>query len=259
MSSISLKKHLLPVFVVAALCFYSFGANAADTAAKTPAKAEMEQVIHDYILNNPDVILKSVDDYQKKTNRADQDAALEKSKDALFQDSSSPVVGNPNGDVTVIEFMDYNCHYCKLSMPLVLSLLDKDKSLRFVFRDFPILGPSSETAAKWALAANKQKKYFEFHKLLMANKTPISDELLEKTAKSLNLDIGQVKKDIDGVEIAAQIEKNRGLASNLGLSGTPAFIIGSDVSYGALTLEEMEKKIADQRQKAGTAKKPAAK
>jgi protein-disulfide isomerase len=140
-------------------------------------------------------------------------------------------------------------------MPVVLSTLEKDKNIRFVFKDFPILGPTSETAAKWALAAGKQKKYFEYHKIVMGNKTPITDDFLESAAKSLNLDIGQMKKDIVSAEIVTQIEKNRSLANSLGLSGTPAFIIGDEVAYGALTAEEMEKKVAEQRAAKNKSKK----
>jgi protein-disulfide isomerase len=250
MSSYLFKKAILPVLAIVAISFCgSIASAAADPAAKNLSKSDVEQIIHDYLLNNPELILNSVDDYQKKSARSTQGAALEKNKDTLFKDSDSPEVGNPKGDVTVVEFMDYNCHYCKLSMPIVLSLLEKDKNIRVVFKDFPILGPTSETAAKWALAAKKQKKYFEFHKLLMNNKTPISDGLLEKIAKSLEMNLEQAKKDADGTETLLQIEKNRTLASSLGLSGTPAFIIGDDVSFGALSLEEMEKKISEERGK----------
>ena len=149
--------------------------------------------------------------------------------------------------MTIVEFFDYNCGYCKKAFPEIQSLLGKDKKIRFVFKDFPILGPSSETAAKWALAAQKQKKYFAFHTLMMQNKTRIDDDLLESVAKKAGLDVAQAKKDIESSDILVQIEKNRSLAGNLGLGGTPAFIIGDDVVPGALSLEEIENRIADLR------------
>lgn len=252
------------IAALAVVLSISTGALAAETtsAPKALTTADVEQIVHDYIMKNPEVILTAVDDYQKKSQRQTQGAALEKNKDAIFNDTSSPIVGNPKGDVTIVEFMDYNCHYCKLSFPTVLSMIAKDKNLRVVMKDFPILGPTSETAAKWALAAQKQKKYLEFHKALMENKAPISDELLEKTATDTGLDVAQIKKDIQGSDILLQIEKNRSLASNLGLSGTPAFVIGDTVVFGAYSQEEMEKMVFDARAKktapADTAK-PAAK
>jgi protein-disulfide isomerase len=251
MSSRRFKNVALSLLIALAL---GFGSISVSTAADVPAaaslsKADVEKIVHDYIVDNPLLILTAVDDYQKKTTLSTQTAALEKNQEFLFKDSDSPEAGNPAGDVTVVEFMDYNCHYCKISMPTVLSMIEKDKQVRFVFKDFPILGPTSETAAKWAIAAQKQKKYFEFHKAMMGNKTPISDELLEKIAKGLGMDVAQAKKDAGSTEVSQQISKNHALAANLGLSGTPAFIIGDEVFSGALPLEEMEKKVSDLRAK----------
>lgn len=256
------KNTALSLLIVLGAFFGGSGVAAAAGAPATPApaavpaspppasltKADVEKIVHDYIMENPVVILTAVDEYQKKTQAGAQGAALEKNKDFLYGDADSPVMGNPAGDVTVVEFMDYNCHYCKVSLPTILSLLEKDKQVRVIFKDFPILGPTSETAAKWALAAQKQKKYFEFHKALMDNKSPISNEVLEKIAKNLGLDVAQAKKDAEGAEVSGQISKNRSLAMNLGLSGTPAFIIGDEVFAGAMPLEDMQKEIAELRQ-----------
>jgi protein-disulfide isomerase len=224
-------------------------ADAPPSAPASLTKADVEKIIHDYIVDNPLLILNSVDDYQKKITLSTQNSALEKNQDFLFKDADSPEVGDPAGDVTIVEFMDYNCHYCKLAMPTVMSLLEKDKKLRVIFKDFPILGPTSETAAKWAIAAQKQKKYFEFHKALMGNKIPLSDAVLEKIAKDLGLDVAQAKKDADSTEVAQQISKNQALGSSLGLSGTPAFIVGEEVISGVMPLEDMQKMIAAQRAK----------
>jgi protein-disulfide isomerase len=263
MSSRRLKNIALSLLAALAIGFASVTVSvAADTHVPAPApavapapapanltKADVEKIVHDYIVDNPLLILSSVDDYQKKIMLSTQNSALEKNQDFLFKDADSPEVGNPAGDVTVVEFMDYNCHYCKLAMPTVMSLLEKDKKLRIIFKDFPILGPTSETAAKWAIAAQKQKKYFEFHKAMMGNKSPISDALLEKIAKNLGLDVAQAKKDANSTEVAQQIGKNHALGSELGLSGTPAFIIGDEVFSGIMPLEDMEKKISELRAK----------
>ena len=216
-------------------------------AEKSMSKAEVEGIVHDYIMNNPKTILESVDEYQKKTVQLRQDAALAKNKDKLAGNDGTPEAGAPGGDATVVEFFDYNCGYCKKVFPEVKKLLEKDKKVRVIFRDFPILGPSSENAAKWALAAQKQKKYYAFHTAMMENRKPIDDDLLAETAKSVGMDAAQAKKDAEGTEILMQIEKNRLLANDLGITGTPAFIIGDTLAPGAISLEEMEKRIAAQR------------
>lgn len=221
----------------------------AAAAPKVLTQADVEKIVHDYIINNAEVILTSVDDYQKRSQRENQDAALKKNKEAVFNDADAPMLGNPKGDVTIVEFMDYNCHYCKQSFPTVMALIEKDKNIRFIMKDFPILGPSSETAAKWALAAQKQKKYFEFHKAMMEHKGPITDDGLEKAAKAAGMDVALGKKDSQSTDVMLQIEKNRNLAASLGLSGTPAFIVGDQIAFGAYSQEDMEKMIKDARTK----------
>jgi protein-disulfide isomerase len=251
MSPRFLKTIVLPALaLVVAAALWAVPAKAADEGAKSLSKADVEKIIHDYIVANPQVILNAVDDYQRTGAAARAVEGMSKNKDNLQNDPASAFVGNPDGDVTVVEFFDYNCHFCKDALPTVMKLLDKDKNVRFVFKDFPILGPTSETAAKWALAANKQKKYFEFHKAMMENKTPIDDALLEKVAAGVGMNVDQAKKDIASQEILLQIEKDRTLANDIGIRGTPAFVVGDELVSGALTLESLEKKVAEQREKA---------
>lgn len=219
-------------------------ATPAATAGQALSKDQIEQIVHDYIVANPQLIMDSVDSYMKKTREAHSVQGLKQNKDTLTKDANSPEAGNPAGDVTVVEFFDYNCHFCKGSFPAIQSLLDKDKKVRVVFKEYPILGPSSETAAKWALAADKQKKYFAFHSAMMNNKEQINDELLEKVAKSVGMDVDKAKMDISSPDVLAEITKNRTLADQLDIHGTPAFIIGDDISGGAIPEEEMEQKIA---------------
>jgi len=213
-------------------------------------KADVEKIVQDYIMKNPQVILTSVDEYQKKSVQTRQGEALQQNSGAIFNDASSPVAGNPKGDVTVVKFSDYNCGYCKRAFEAVNSLLTKDKNVRFVFKDFPILGPSSKAAADWALAAQRQGKYFEFYKAMMLNKKPITDELLEKVAKDTGLDVTRAKKDAASKEVADQLDKNLALASSLGLSGTPVFIVGDTIIPGAVPVEELETLVSAARAKA---------
>ncbi len=236
-------KSIVLVALIAGFSAPSFAAE------KNLTTADVERIVRDYIVSNPQVILSSVDDYQKKSMQEKMSGALEANKDMVFKDANSPETGNPKGDVTVVEFFDYNCGYCKKVLPMVQELLEKDKNVRFVFKDFAILGPTSETAAKWALAAHKQKKYFEYHQALMNNNTPIDDALLEKIAKDIGMDAGQAKKDIESTAVLLQLEKNRALAGKLGMSGTPAFVIGDEIIPGAVGLDQVQAKIADQRKK----------
>jgi protein-disulfide isomerase len=247
------KVTLTALSLVAAGCIgFAFAPMLAGAESAALDKAQVEKIVHDYIMNNPKVLLESVNGYQQKEmedRMAKSSEDLKKNKDQLVNDSFSPVAGNPSGDVTIVEFFDYNCGYCKRAFAELQEVLNKDKNIRVVFKEFPILGPSSETAAKWALAASKQKKYFEFHKALMENKSPIDETLLEKLAQGAGMDVAQAKKDIDSPEVAQEIEKNRALASQLYISGTPAFVIGDDISRGAIPLAEMEKKISAARKK----------
>jgi len=247
----SLQKIVLSALSLATVMCIGFASvQAADTApasdqaasaqksvkAAALTKDEINTMIHDYIMNNPQVLMQSVEEYQKKSV---EDRAAQASKDV-----NSPEAGNPKGDVTVVEFFDYNCHYCKGAFPAVQSLIEKDKKVRVVFKEFPILGPTSGTAAKWALAAQKQKKYFEFHAAMMNNKEPISDELLARVAKNVGMDVDKAKEYVASPDAMIEITKNRKLAEQLDLNGTPAFIIGGNISRGAISEEEMESQIS---------------
>jgi len=246
----TLKTFLPAVMLTAALTF----AGAAPSAAEGLTKEAVQKIVHDYIMEHPDVILDAVNQYQQRTMEEKQKAAVETNREFLFRDERSPVIGNPEGDVTIVEFFDYNCGYCKRVLPAVLDLIKEDKNLRVVFKDIPILGPTSETAAKWALAAQRHNKYFEFHQALMNHKGPLTDETLNKFATDLGLDPARLKKDAETTDVLLQIERNRSLFTQMGFGGTPAFIIGEEVVPGAVSKEEM-KKLIDKTRAAKAAKK----
>jgi len=246
----SLQKIALSAVSLAAIAF--IGLTSAQAATATPAltKAQVEQIVHDYIMNNPKVLMDSVAGYQQKM-QADREAQageeLKKNMSTIVKDVNSPEAGNAKGDVTVVEFFDYNCHFCKGAFPAVQGLIDKDKKVRVVFKEFPILGPSSQTAAQWALAANKQGKYFAFHAAMMNNKEQINDDLLQKVAKSVGMDIDKAKVDINSPEVATEIAKNRTLAEQLDINGTPAFIVGDQINRGAIPEDALEQEISEIR------------
>jgi protein-disulfide isomerase len=241
----SLQKIALSALTLATAAF--IGLAPAQAAKNEPAltKEQVQKIVHDYILDHPEVLMQSVENFQKKKieeRQANAAESLKKNKELLTA-SGSPEAGNPKGDVTMVEFFDYNCHYCKVAYPAVRDLMDKDKKVRVIFKELPILGPSSEEAAKWALAAYAQKKYLDFHAAMMQNKEPITDSLLAKVAKKVGMDVDKAKEYVTSPDVASELAKNRALADQLDVSGTPAFIIGDDISRGAIPVEAMEEKV----------------
>jgi len=245
MFQVSIKKTALAIIMAGLLATAAPAAHAADTT--NLSKEEIEQIVHDYLMAHGDVVLNAVDTYQKKDVNDRQSAALKVNHDELFNNEKSPFIGNPKGDVTMIEFFDYNCHYCKDVFPTLKSLSDNDKNLKIIFKDFPILAPSSETAAKWALAAQRQNKYFEFHQKMMEHKGPITDEDIEKVAKSVDLDMSAARTYVDGTDAMMQLERNRALAQQMAFNGTPSFVINDTAFSGVPDKEDLKTKIADAR------------
>ncbi|MEZ0225491.1 MAG: thioredoxin domain-containing protein [Alphaproteobacteria bacterium] len=238
---------LLPAMLAAGLLL---GGTPAAVAAEL-SKEQIEEIVHDYIVNHADVILKSVDDFQRSDMEKRQSDALKLNHEELFNNEKSPFIGNPDGDVTMIEFFDYNCHYCKQIFPELRSLAEKDKKLKIIFKDLPILGPTSESSARWALAAQIQGKYFPFHQKLMEHKGPFTDDDLEGIAKNIGLDMAKAKKDVEGTEVLLQIERNRSLAGHMNFNGTPSFVINEQAFSGVPNQEELTRKIEEARGKKG--------
>jgi protein-disulfide isomerase len=217
-----------------------------------------EDAIAAYIDAHPDAIIKSIEKYQVESVKAASSAALQENADALFKDTQSPFIGAADGDVVLVEFFDYNCGYCRRAFGELKALSESDPRVKIIFKDFPILGPTSETAAKWALAAHKQGKYFDFHQRLMEHQGAISDDVLEKVATDAGLDVAALKTDVEGATIMMQVESNRALAGKMKISGTPAFILGDELIPGAIGKDELVQKIAAIRAKAGTVAAPTA-
>lgn len=218
-----------------------------------PARAEeftrdqINEMIHDYIMKNPQVILDAVDAFQKKNISDRQTEALERNHDEIFKNETSPFLGNPKGDVTIVEFFDYNCHYCKEVFFTLRKLAEEDKNLKVIFKDFPILGPTSNTAAKWALAAHRQKKYFEFHQKMMEHRGPLKNEDIEKAATDIGLDMAAARSYVDGTDSMMQLERNRALAAQMSFNGTPSFIINDESFSGVPDADDLRRKIAEKR------------
>ncbi len=219
----------------------------------TPAKAletvDIQKIIKDYIMEHPEVIVDALEAYQRDEQaRAEATAvsALEEHY-AVLTASDQPSVGNPDASVTVIEFFDYNCGYCKKAFPDVQELVAKDSDVRVVFQEFPVLGQSSEEAARWSLAAQKQGKYFEYHAALMDYRGQKNKAALLSLARDVGLDTEQLETDANSPEIAAAIERSRTIARDLNINGTPAFIVQKEFYRGYLGEGGLEHAVNDAR------------
>ncbi len=226
-------------------------------AAEPLSRDDVETIIKQYLHEHPEVILESVDAYRQKQEKL---SAEESSKNiekhlGYLTAPDAPGTGNPKGDVTVVEFFDYNCGYCKRALPDLQALLKTDKNLRLVLRDMPILSPTSVTASQWALAANKQGKYFEYHVALMNHNGPKDDSVLEKLAKDVGLNVEQLKKDAVSQDIAKTIQEDMTVAEDIGIHGTPAFIVNGQLYPGYLGPDGLKGAIDTARKNAAGKKK----
>ncbi len=251
-SSLSLKQKTLGLLGAAAV-FVSFTTTPAQAAEQFSAdqKTEIEQMFKDYIMNNGEVVIEAVDAFRQKEEVAEQEKMAEtiQSKMSVLASADAPSAGNPKGDVTIIEFLDYNCGYCKKAWPDINTVLETDKNVHFIFREMPILGESSKVAAQWALAAQKQDKYFEFHSALMKFKGAKNEKTMLDISKKLGLDTDKMKKDANSKAIKKQLDADIALARSLGVSGTPAFIIGGEFYPGYLGKEGFKDAIKKARDK----------
>lgn len=231
------------------------------TAAKaelTPEqKAEVEAIVKQYILDNGDVLIEGVNNFQKKQEDEANKESEVKARDllaSLKDDKTVAVVGNPKGDVTVVEFFDYNCGYCKKAFEEIQSLMKDDKNVKIVLYDMPILGPESHESAKWSLAAKKQDKYLEFHTALMNHQGGKDEATYKKLAEDAGLDGDKLAKDKDAPEIEEEIQKHLETARSLGIQGTPGFLISEKVFRGYIPYDVIKSTIKEVRD-AASAKK----
>jgi len=203
---------------------------------------EINRLIHDYLMSHPQVIVESVQklrEQEKVTQREQGASNLATFRDQLENDPLTPVAGNPNGDVTITEFFDYRCGYCKSTLSVVLQLLAEDSGVRLVLKEFPILSAESTIAARAALAAGIQGKYFKFHNALMGARGSLGkDEIMDIAAKS-GLDTSRLALDMETPHIQAQVDANHELAASLGIRGTPTFVIGNQILPGAIDVDTL--------------------
>lgn len=225
-------------------------ARAHDGPLSVERKAEIEALVRDYILQHPEIILESVAIMQAREEAQKSAAAkqaLVDNRAALERDPADPVLGNPDGDVTIVEFFDYQCGYCKTMMKPLLDLVQEDGNIRLILKEFPILGPESETAAVASLAAQRQGKYEIFHTALLGLRGRLSTEAIWQVALEAGLDIETLKKDMADPALQQHIRKSYQLAQALEIQGTPAFTIGNQIIPGAVSKEQLAELVAEAR------------
>ena len=213
-------------------------------------RAAFEALIEQYILEHPDVILESVRKFREREEArvtSEQQANLTSLKQRIQNDPGDPVAGNPDGDVTVVEFFDYRCSYCKASLEMVMALIREDPNVRVVFKEFPILSPESSRAAKAALAAERQGQYLNLHYAMMSSRGQFDDQQIFDIAAEIGLDIDQLAADLELPEISVQLERNKALARSLGIEGTPTFIVDEQIFRGAIDADTLRAAVAEAR------------
>jgi len=235
-----------------ALLSHSDVARAQSREVSNMADDEFGRRVRDYILKNPDVVLDALRLIEKREQAAVGDetkTSIAARRKEIFDDPASPVGGNPAGDVAIVEFFDYNCPYCRRVAPVLAEAEKADSGLRFVYKEWPILGPNSTFAARAALAAVKQGKYLAFHKAMMTTTGVVNESKVIEMAATVGLDVGRLKKDMEDPEISAAIERNHALATEIRITGTPSFVIGDRILRGAADVYALQALIREARAK----------
>jgi protein-disulfide isomerase len=210
------------------------------------SKGEIEQIVRQYILRHPEVLMESVRAYQERERVAAQQRSREAvaKRRELFEDTVSPVAGKADAEIRIVQFFDYNCGYCRRVSPTIAKLLEERPDVQVIFKELPILGPESHLAARGALAARKQGGYLEFHRALMDLKSPANAAAIEETAGKLGLDFSRLKAAMESPEVQAMLAENQRLAGAIGVRSTPSFVIGNEVVSGAMDLAGFQALIA---------------
>jgi protein-disulfide isomerase len=238
-----------PLAVAAVACL-AIAAPALGQGFSDAQRGEIERIIKDYLLKNPEVLQEAIAELDKKQAAAESEkhkAAVKANAKLLFGSPRQVTLGNLQGDVTMVEFFDYNCGYCKRALTDMMELMKADPKLRVVLKEFPVLGPASVEAAQVATAVRMQdrtgKKYLEFHQKLLTGRGQIDRARAVAAAKEVGLDMARLEKDMTSDEVRASLAESMQLAEKLGLNGTPSYVIGPDVVIGAVGTAVLKEKV----------------
>jgi len=245
-----MKFFVRAALAAALLITAALPAFAQTTAASNLERSQIESIIRDYLNKNPEVVVEALETWQaqeEKRMAAQARKTISELPRLIDGDPHIFVAGNPDGDVTVYEFFDYKCGFCKRSLPDLLKLLEDDENIRLVLMELPLLSEGSYRAALAATAAIEQGKYFEFHTALMRVRGDYPLSVILQVAREVGLDTEKLQADMRSEAVRTALERNRGIASALGVRGTPGFIIGDAVIPGAVGINALKAEIAKLR------------
>jgi len=213
-------------------------------------RGEIERIVKNYLLAHPEVLQEVMGELEKRQSAAEtekQAAGVRDNREVLFNSSHQVTLGNPQGDVTMVEFFDYNCGYCKRALGDMLELMKVDPKLKVVLKEYPVLGPGSLEAAQVAVAVRMQdktgKKYLEFHQKLLGGRGPADKAHALAAAKDVGFDVARIEKDMASEEVRVTLQETLRVADAIGLNGTPSYVIGSDVVIGAQGFAVLKDKV----------------
>jgi protein-disulfide isomerase len=250
----------MPSFRLLVQTLFGFGLFALALCAAPPAasaqsfsdtqKGDIEAIIKNYLVSHPEVLEEAMAELSKRQAAEEaqkHEASVSENAGAIFNSPHGVVLGNKDGDVTFVEFFDYNCGYCKRAMADMLDLMKSDPKLKVVLKEFPVLSPGSVEAAQVAVAVRMQdpsgKKYLDFHQKLLGGRGPADKAHAMAAAKDAGLDMARLEKDVASPEVKATIEENMKLAEAMGMNGTPSYVIGKQIVVGAIGLDGLKEKI----------------
>lgn len=234
------------ILALAFACLAAFPVRAAEdpvTPIDPAQRQAIEEIVRDYIMEHPEVVIEALEAMRERERVARDERAREALaafRGDLLDNPASPTLGNPDGNVTVVEFFDYRCGYCRRMVEPVLDLIDSDGEINFVLKEFPILGPESVIAARASLASRKQGLYRPFHLALMTAKVGLSESTIMALADSVGLDVDRLKADMEDPAIDEELARNYQLADALAIDGTPGFVIGEEIIRGAVPMPQFK-------------------
>jgi protein-disulfide isomerase len=249
----------MPSFRLLAPALFAFALGATPLAASAQSfsdaqKGDIEVIVKNYLVSHPEVLEEAMNELNKRQAAEEaqkHEASVSQNSSTIFNSPRGVVLGNKDGDVTFVEFFDYNCGYCKRAMADMMDLMKTDPKLKVVLKEFPVLSPGSVEAAQVAVAVRMQdpggKKYLDFHQKLLGGRGPADKAHALAAAKDAGLDMARIEKDMASPEVKATIDENFKLAEAMGMNGTPSYVIGKQVVIGAIGLDGLKEKIEQAR------------
>jgi len=240
--------------LLAAVMAFSLGTGMAnaDDALSAAQQEAVKELVKSYLVENPEVVIDAIQAWKLKqaaVQEEQQKQALAVLNESLKEDTTTPFLGNEKAQSVIVEFSDYNCPYCKRTFPGIKELLATDADIKIMMMEFPVLGPMSEYAAKAALAAHIQGKYAAFHEGMMDTGTRLDENGVLGVAQKAGLDLVKLKQDMNAPDVLKQLESNALMAQMLGISGTPAFVIGDQLVPGAMSKDKIKALVDESRAK----------